>query len=649
MRPSLMPIATAVMTVAAACSSSDSTSRAPSEEGRVDCARRNPSRDVFFGDLHVHTSLSFDAWVFDVRTTPADAYRFAQGQPIDHPLGTPEQVQLARPLDFAAVTDHSEYLGEVNLCTTPGSDAFDAATCADYRPGGASAIFDFGTRLTSRTPRRFSDVCGATGERCRTVARDEWARIQEAAEAAYDRSAACSFTSFIGYEWTAAINASNLHRNVIFKTADVPDTVTSYFDLPAVQTAPELVRSFHRVLSSTCLNAEGCDVIAIPHNSNWSNGNMFVVEYPGATSIDDERSQANLRQTLEPLFEIYQHKGDAECSNGLSGILGEPDELCDFEKLRIEPPDCGDRPDPLGGGSGGVGCVSRLDFLRGILLEGLKEEARLGVNPYRLGVVASTDTHNGTPGEVSERAYPGHWGNNEDTVQARLGPNPVTPGGVLYSGGGLTAAWAEQNTRTSLFEAFRRREVYGTSGPRITVRFFGGWSLPATLCQDPNLVELADRDGVPMGADLPPLPGPAFEPTFVVSALMDAGTPQRAGVPLERLQIVKGWLDADGQANIKVFDIAGREDTSTVDLATCERSSRGEPQMCSTWTDPEFVRDQPAFYYARVLEDPSCRWSWWACLSLPEDERPTACTDPTVPKIIQERAWTSPIWYQPAP
>ena len=337
-----------------ACRSTDEPPA--NNEPRAPCVRQNPLRDVFFGDLHVHTSLSFDAWVFDVRTTPSDAFRFAQGLSIDHPLGGAGEVRLARPLDFAAVTDHSEYLGEVDLCTTASSEAFDTATCTGYRQADREAILDFGAGLISAAPSRFSDICGPGGERCRTVARDIWARIQDAAEAAYDRTDACRFTSFIGYEWTAAINASNLHRNIIFKNATVPDTVSSYFEFPNVL-------SLHRVLEASCLEAgNGCDVIAIPHNTNWSNGNMFFVEYPGARTLDQERGQASLRQSLEPLLEIYQHKGDMECSNGLSGILGAPDELCDFEKLRLDPPDCGDRPGLLGGGTGGTGCVSRLDF-----------------------------------------------------------------------------------------------------------------------------------------------------------------------------------------------------------------------------------------------------------------------------------------------
>ncbi|MEO1334537.1 MAG: DUF3604 domain-containing protein, partial [Myxococcota bacterium] len=269
-------------------------------DARAACRRQNPQRDVFFGDLHVHTALSFDAWVFDVRTMPADAFRFAQGQSIEHPLGGSSTVRLARPLDFAAVTDHAEYLGEVDLCTNPGTPEFDAMRCRAYREADPDAVVDFGIGLTSEQPQRFSEICGTNGQRCRTVARDVWARIQTAAEDAYDRTADCRFTSFIGYEWTAAIAGSNLHRNIIFRNARVPNAVSAYFEYPSV-------RLLHQILDLSCLNAgTGCDVIAIPHNTNWSNGNMFFVEYPGAQTVEDQRAQAILSGEVVPLDEFQQ-------------------------------------------------------------------------------------------------------------------------------------------------------------------------------------------------------------------------------------------------------------------------------------------------------------------------------------------------------
>jgi hypothetical protein len=608
---------------------------------RAPCASRDPARALYWGDLHVHTGYSFDAWVFDVRTTPEDAYRFARGEsvalpPLDAEGRPSRQLRLDRPLDFVAVTDHSEYFGEVEICKVPGLGGHDSRRCERYRAGDDDVVVEFGSRLTDEAPVRFADVCGSTGERCAGPAREVWQRVQDAAEAAYDRSEACRFTSFVAYEYTAVTDVSNLHRNVIFRNDRVPAFAASYFDFPTPL-------QLWRVLRSSCLEAgNGCDVLAIPHNSNWSNGRLFAVEYPGARTMEEEAAQARLRGELEPLMEIFQHKGDMECSPGLSGILGPADEACRFEKLKAAPVDCGDGTGA--GGAGGVGCVSRLDFLRGILLEGLREGGRLGVNPYRVGVVASTDTHNGTPGEVREDRYAGHWGNNEDTVEERLDFGRITPGGVLYGGGGLTGVWAIENSRDALFDALRRREVYGTSGPRIAVRLFGGFELPPDGCDREDFVAAGDRGGVPMGGTLR---GPAATaPRFWVQALMDAGTAERPGTPLATIQIVKGWLDAGGQAHVEVHDVAGDPEAGTVDLDSCA-SSGGRPSLCAVWTDPDFDPSRPAWYYARVLEAPVCRWSWQACRALPENARPPACADPAVEKAIRERAWTSPIWFEP--
>lgn len=606
---------------------------------REPCAQFDPLKSVYWGDLHVHTRNSFDAWVFDVRTTEAEAYGFAQGEPLTLFEGTEaaREVHLDRPLDFAAVTDHAEYLGEVSLCTTAGSAEYGEDTCEGYRMADDDTILRFGLALTEDPPSRFSDVCGRNGARCRDVALEIWGRIQAAAEDAYDRSSACRFTSFVGYEWTAVTAASNLHRNVIFRSARVPAAPLAYFEFPKLE-------QFHAALRSSCQsNLEGCDVIAIPHNSNWSNGNMFFVEDTGAP-LEEQRRQAELRADLEPIFEIFQHKGDGECSNGLSGV-GATDEQCDFEKLRRDFVDCGDGTGF--GGTGGVGCVSRLDFLRGILLEGLKEQRRLGINPYPLGVVASTDTHNGTPGLVREEGYVGHWGNNEDTPERRLGRGTITPAGVIFNGGGLVAVWAEENSREAIFDALRRKEAFGTSGPRITVRVFGGWDLPEDLCAAPDLVERGYEDGVPMGGTLAAAPAGAA-PRLVISALMDPGTEDRPGAPLQVVQVVKGWVDEAGAPHVEVFDVAGDPDNgASVDVATCETSGAGASSLCTVWTDPAFDPAAHAYYYVRVLENPTCRWSAWLCNRLPEAERPETCADPEIPKVIQERAWSSPIWYVP--
>jgi len=620
---------------------SQSTVLRPYEETRAACAAHNPLRNLYFGDLHVHTALSFDAQAFDVQTTPAEAYDFAKGAPVALPPldingeGT-QVIQLERPLDFAAVTDHSEYLGEVEECTTPGSPNYNSPTCATYRGEVFNAVRTFGIQLATPDPTRFADVCAPNGQECAIQGAAVWQRVQDAAEDAYDRTSACTFTSFVGYEYTSALNVSNQHRNVIFRNERVPYPTTCF-----EETHPQGLWS---QLAAGCLDAEtGCDVLVIPHNPNESNGNMFAVEYPGAGSVAAERVQAANRAAIEPLVEIYQHKGDSECMNGLSGVIGASDEQCEFEKDPRNFIDCGN-----GTGGGGVsrfGCFSRNDFVRGVLLTGLKEDERLGVNPYRLGVIASTDTHNGTPGAVDERDFIGQRGTDDDTPAKQLGNGVLTPGGIQFSPGGIVGVWAEENSRPSIFDALRRREVYGTSGPRIAVRFFGGWGLDPGLCTDPDMLSDAYAGGVPMGSVLDPQAAAA--PSFLVSAQRDPGTMARPGTQLQRVQIVKGWIDA-GQSHQEVFDVAGDPDNgATVDTDTCVTSGPGEDELCTVWTDPSFDPAQSAFYYVRVLENPTCRWSTITCNALAPVDRPPSCTDPDVKKTVQERAWSSPIWYRP--
>lgn len=602
------------------------------------CPAFNAQRNVYFGDLHVHTTNSFDAHMFDVRTTPDDAYRFARGEALALPpldengLGT-QTVRIDRPLDFTAVTDHSEYLGEVETCGVPGSTNYDVPNCQTFRAGGNAGVYAFGINLTGRTPRHFRDICGDDGALCRSVAGQVWEREQSAAATAYDR---CNFTSFVAYEYSNAFAASTMHRNVIFRNEHVPQPIST-FD----QNKPQ---GLWRELQTTCKDAgSGCDVLAIPHNSNESNGRMFLVEYPGATSAEQEREQARMRASMEPLFEIYQHKGNSECFNGLSGIVGATDEACEFEKRRRGPiEDCGDAVGQTG--AAGQGCISRRDYVRNALLLGLQEQARIGVNPYPLGFIGSTDTHNGTPGLVGEETFIGHRGTEDATAAQRLGSGDLTDGGTIFSPGALAAVWAEQNTRDSLFEALRRKETYATSGPRLTVRVFGGWDLPANLCTDPNMVSEGYAHGVPMGSTLPAR-STAAAPSFLIAAMRDAGTEQRPGVPLQRAQVVKGWLQSN-ELHYEVFEVAGDANNgASVDLDTCTPQGSGSDSLCTVWTDPHFDPNQLAYYYVRVLENPTCRWTTYTCNRLAADQRPAACSDPNVPKTIQERAWTSPIWY----
>ncbi len=618
-----------------------STLAAPYVEDREPCAQRSRLRNVYFGDLHVHTTLSFDAYAFDVRTTPDQAYAFAKGAavqlpPLD-PMGVGTQtLQIDRPLDFVALTDHSEFLGEVQLCSTPGSPIYDATPCQTYRMGGNTGTTAFGIRLAANPPARIAE-CGPGSSVCLGEAATVWDQVQQAAADAYDRTGTCGFTSFVGYEYTASLLVSTLHRNVIFRSDHVPFP-TTVFEQPTRQ-------GLWNELRNTCVDAGiGCDALVIPHNSNESNGKMFMLEYPGAMTPDDEAAQARLRGSMEPLLEVYQHKGSSECFNGLSGIVGAADEQCEFERRFAGAfTDCGD-----GVGAGGtitVGCVSRRDYLRGILLEGLLENGRIGANPYRLGVVGSTDTHNGTPGAVGEATFIGNRGTDDGTPAARLGEGQFYIGGWRFSPGGLTAVWAEENTRPAIFDALRRREVYGTSGPRIAVRTFGGFGLDPGLCSDPDMIEKAYAQATPMGGFLA-LPAGGGAPSFLVSALKDPGTAQRPGTPLQRVQIVKLWLES-GVRHEQVYDVAGSDTGATVDDATCVESGTGYDSLCGVWIDPDFDPNERAAYYVRVLENPSCRWSTMQCNPLAPALRPPSCSDPLVPRTVQERAWTSPIWYEP--
>ncbi|HZF54450.1 MAG TPA: DUF3604 domain-containing protein [Polyangiaceae bacterium] len=636
-----------LIAIATACGGDPPASPAPAYvDPREPCADRDPLRRAFFGDLHVHTALSFDAWTYDVRATPADAYRFARGETIHLPpldaSGAPTvPVRLKRPLDFAAVTDHSEYLGETSLCTTPGSPAYHSPTCQNYRPPLSSLIeLGVGTDPPVRSP-----ICGEGAAACLEAAAPVWNRITEAAESAYDRSSACSFTTFIGYEYTLSPLATNLHRNVIFRNARaLPAPITLY-------DAPRPLDLWTRLRAECNSAGTGCEAIAIPHNSNVSNGRMFRVEYPGAGGADDERRQAALRAQMEPLVEIFQHKGDSECINGLPSNPGAPDEFCDFEKAQLPPmDDCG--PDGKGtGGLAGLGCTSWRDFVRGALLNGLLEEARIGINPYKLGILASTDTHNGTPGAVDEGSFRGHLGRADNTPETLLGGDNFSGSALLVNPGGLAGVWAEENSRDAIFDALKRREVFGTSGPRITVRLFAGWKYPDNLCANPKMVEEGYSGGVPMGGDLPPR-RPEIEaggPKIVVAAMRDPGTPDAPGAKLQRLQVVKLWIDASGAPREQVVDIGGDpKNGATVDPVTCAPAGPGADSLCAVWTDPAFDPARSAVYYARVIENPTCRFTTVICNSLaPEERMKLHCDDGTFPKTIQERAWSSPVWYGP--
>ena len=617
------------------------TPRAPGEK----CAGHDPLRQPFFGDLHVHTKYSLDASTQGTLVGPHEAYRYALGERLGiqpyNAAGEPLRYsQLARPLDFAAVTDHAELFGETEICTNPELEGYNSPECLFYRasPAQAFIVFNFlGPGLTSvgGLPIPRLPYCGLGGERCIEAAKTPWRDIQQAAAAYNDSSSDCRFTAFVGYEFTASPLSNNLHRNVIFRSEVVPEIPPAYQEYPA----PELL---WQALAEQCKAEQGCNVLTIPHNSNLSGGLMFQTQDRNGAAYSAEFAQS--RQDNEPLAEIYQHKGQSECL-GTTGA-GLADEQCGFELLPYRN-FTGSQVSPEASGA-----PLEQDFLRAALKEGLRLEQSLGANPFKYGLIGSSDTHLGTPGNVAEIGYPGHGGAGGS---AR---NEVPPGlsdRVENSPGGLAVLWAEENSRDALFAAMRRREAYATSGTRPVVRFFGGAALPADLCGKSDFVAQGYAQGVPMGGDLAP-PGSGTRPRFAVAALRDPGVGIDIASPLQRIQIVKGWVGADGSTQEKVYEVAGNPANGAgVDLSSCEPTGSGYANLCTVWEDPDFDAAQPAFWYARVLENPSCRWATRQCLAAAIDcANPDAvpaefadCCNADYPKTIQERAWTSPIWYRP--
>jgi hypothetical protein len=618
-------------------------------EERAACAASDALRRPFFGDTHVHTAFSLDANLGGTRNTPRDAYRFARGeevglQPYDASGKPLRSARLGRPLDWTVVSDHSETLAEVRICSQEALPGHDSDMCWIYNNPNVRALATplFLIRLVPGR-ERFHQMCGENDRDCITQQGVVWREIQAAAEEAYDRSAACKFSSFVGYEWTGTIGAGgNLHHNVVFRNEKVPALPISFIDKGSPM-------ELWQELQKQCVDGlPGCDAVTIPHNSNLSGpGYMFESarnSRPDQVGSPIDAEEARWRQRWTPLIEVAQHKGDSECMLG-----GETtDEACGFEKL------------PYNSFSGvgrfrGLQPASELQptqraMVREALKKGLATEQSTGVNPMKYGLIGSTDTHLGTPGLTEESTPKGHGG------AGVMGQTVGFPDDLEFNPGGLAVLWAEENSRDSLFTAMQRREAYGTSGTRPIVRFFGGWNYGAELCSDPQLVAKGYQGGVPMGGDLAARPRGARAPTFVVSALQDAGSAEKPGTPLQRVQIVKGWVDAKGAVHERVADVAGGDNGASVDLATCKPQGTGHKQLCAAWSDPAFDPKQRAFYYARVLENPTCRWSQHVCVA-----NKVNCSDPsTVPAglaaccsgelkpTVQERAWTSPIWYAPA-
>ncbi len=605
-------------------------------------AQEDVQRFPFFGDLHVHSSWSLDSYVNFNRVGPREAYRFALGEEVV--LSGGREVRIDRPLDFTAVTDHAEYLGELPLCTDESSAAYPLEICRDIRnEAGQERLIEKIYRdliirdVVSPDPQREPELCGADAARCLAKAKLTWRELQDIAHE-FNRPGV--FTTFVGYEWTGNTHGNNMHRNVIYGNDQVPVLPVSFFE---ANTPEQLWKQLHE----TC--AAPCEVLAIPHNSNQSNGRQFPALKEDGSPLSPQ--WAKLRSRTEPLVEIIQAKGESECHTG----VGTVDELCDFEKFERRPL-CGagntdeDCVQVCTGSDPSQGCLAPGNYVRNALKLGLELERQLDVNPYRLGFIGSTDTHNGTPGGTDESNYQGHHGFEDGTPARRAGQPPIKEFAAsrVLGSGGLAGVWAEQNTRAAIFAALQRRETFATSGTRISVRFFAGWEFPDALDTDTDPAALGYGKGVTMGSDLP-APGAEAAPGFIIWAMKD---PQ--GVNLQRVQVVKGWLEQGGTRE-QVSDVVCADGLSpdpatrrcpdngaTVDLRDCSVSAdKGAVELKTLWRDPDFNPRQPAFYYLRVLENPSCRWSTWEALregkQLFEDVAPT----------IQERAWSSPIWYNP--
>ena len=608
----------------------------------------NPDKNAYFGDLHVHTSNSFDAYTFGTLASPSDAYRFAQGEAIPHPTGY--EIQLKKPLDFYAVTDHAVFLGIIKEAADTSSEFSKyefTKPMHNLNENVSNSIFSILKR--SGLFRGFGGALqeglengSVDGELIQSVGNSVWQKTIKAADDAYKPGV---FTTFAGYEYTSSVDLYDkyLHRNVIFKdTKNLPVKIFSRAD----SQDPEELWNWMDIQREA-----GVESLAIPHNSNISGGAAFSMSDYNGGPIDEAYVKQRLRN--EPLVEITQAKATSETHP----FLSKNDEWAAFEAITNMPQE--NNINKLKGG-----------YVRDAYLRGLTLSEKGLTNPFKFGVIGSSDTHvaggsyteethfskigllDGEPylrGSVPYEGFYGFFtkllrpdsivevdGNNYLGVSARL---------IRFGSSGLAGVWAEENTRESIYEAFRRKETFGTSGPRIKVRFFAGYDLEGSKLDDLSLIQDAYAKNTPMGGTI--IQEKNNSPRFLVWAISDP-----LGAPLQRAQIIKGWLE-DGEHREKVFDVACSDGLSvdpithrcpdndaTVNLDDCSISSdKGDSEIKTFWKDPEFRQDQDAFYYSRVLENPTCRWSTWDAMR--DNESPRS----DIPATIQERAWSSPIWY----
>ncbi len=631
----------------------------------------NKDRNPYYGDLHVHTKYSFDAYVFGVTASPDDAYRYAKGEGVKHPLGY--EMKLREPLDFYAVTDHGFYMGMIQAYADTSTDISQNEFAEPFH--NLNRLDNLTVESAGERSNIFSSVLGATiiqpypdwhpkllkAYLTRNtqgalqsfdydIHKSAWADVARSANEHNDPG---HFTTFIGYEFTTStdIEGGNLHRNVIFNSSKA--SIRPWTRIDSIN--PEDLWTWQDKLRD-----KGVDTIAIPHNSNGSNGQMFEMESFKGNALDIEYAKKRMRN--EPLVEITQVKGTSDTHP----LLSPDDEWADFEIMDVR---VGSRPPTYSKPSGSY---VREAYLNGLTLEFTKQG-----NPYKFGLIGSTDTHV-VAASLDESNFwskvglldgdPENRGSvplKEENVERldeymRAFNQPVSrvsleqgeyanTGFTQWGASGLAAAWAEENTRESIFNAFRRKETFATTGTRIAVRFFGGYNLSSIDLNSESLVSEAYQKGVTMGSDL--LHNKNKIPEFLVWAQRD-----KNGAPLQRIQIIKGWIDNNsGRPKEKVFDVACSDgmqpdpitnrcpdNGARVNINDCSISTNvGSSELKTVWKDPEFAPDDKTFYYVRVLENPTCRWSTWDAIKAGYKPREG------LHETIQERAWSSPIWYIP--
>ena len=631
----------------------------------------NKNRNPYYGDLHVHTKYSFDAYVFGVTASPDDAYRYAKGEAIMHPLGY--EMKLREPLDFYSVTDHGFYMGMIQAFADTSTDISKLDFAKPFHnlnrednltvesAGERSNIFSsiLGAAIVQPYPDWHPKIIKAWLSRNVQAAlksfdydihKSAWADVARSANEHNDPG---NFTTFIGYEFTTSTNieGGNLHRNVIFESSKA--SIRPWTRIDSLN--PEDLWTWQDLLRD-----KGIDTISMPHNSNGSNGQMFEMESFKGDAIDILYSEKRMRN--EPIVEVTQVKGTSETHP----LLSPDDDWADFEIMDVR---VGSRPPTYSKPSGGY---VREAYLNGLTLEFTKQG-----NPYKFGLIGSSDTHTGA-GAFDESDYwskvglldgdPENRGSvplteeNVDRLKEYMAAfnQPISTikldqgeyantGFTQWGASGLAVAWAEENTRESIFQAFKRKETFATTGSRIAVRFFGGYDLSSIDLNSDSLVSQAYQKGVTMGGDL--LNDNNKTPEFIVWAQRD-----KNGAPLQRIQIIKGWMDSNsGRPSEYVYDVVCSDgllvdpltnrcpdNGARVNISDCSISKNvGSTELKTIWKDPDFNPLDKSFYYVRVLENPTCRWSTWDAIKRGFKPRED------LHETIQERAWSSPIWYSP--